>query len=220
MLASPIATRSRLDLSGRIRDWFARLAEIQLDDLDLGNPGDWPAAARAAATGLVFAVALTGAWFFHVDAKRSALDVHDHVLAQLKAEYRDKARQAAPLPALRQRHADLQAAFSALVETLPTGTEVPGLIEDITRAAVVHDLAVERIALAAEHPYEFYVELPIEITLTGRYHALGGFAQAVATLPRIVTLHDFDLTPAQARGALRMAVLARTYRYRVEEERR
>ena len=51
---------------------------------------------------------------------------------------------------------------------------------------------------------DFYAELPISIRLTGGYHQMGQFASGIAALPRIVTLHDIEITPGQqGRGAIR-----------------
>ena len=98
---------------------------------------------------------------------------------------------------------------------LPGDTEVPGLLEDITRAGLGSGLAFEEIKLLPEVAQPFYIELPIQITVTGGYHELATFVSGVAGLPRIVTLHDFALAPASPQGGpkLRLSILAKTYRY-------
>jgi len=98
---------------------------------------------------------------------------------------------------------------------LPSDTEVPGLLEDITRTGLGSGLEFEEIKLLPEVTQPFYIELPIQITVTGAYHDLATFVSGVAGLPRIVTLHDFDLAPVEEGGGpkLRMSILAKTYRY-------
>ncbi|MCY1188244.1 Pilus assembly protein, PilO [compost metagenome] len=66
-----------------------------------------------------------------------------------------------------------------------------------------------------EATQQFYIELPIQISVVGGYHDLATFVSGVASLPRIVTLHDFEITPlSQESGSkLRMSILAKTYRY-------
>jgi type IV pilus assembly protein PilO len=62
-------------------------------------------------------------------------------------------------------------------------------------------------------------ELPITIRLTGGYHEMGKFASGIAALPRIVTLHDIEITPqGSTAGDLTLNVTAKTYRYLDEEE--
>jgi type IV pilus assembly protein PilO len=98
---------------------------------------------------------------------------------------------------------------------LPSDTEVSGLLEDITRTGLGSGLEFEEIKLMPEVTQPFYIELPIQITVTGAYHDLATFVSGVAGLPRIVTLHDFNIeSVAPGSGSkLRMNILARTYRY-------
>ena len=65
---------------------------------------------------------------------------------------------------------------------------------------------------------EFYIEQPIQVEVLGNYHDFGTFVSGVASLPRIVTLHDFSIIPVNNRNALQMTITARTYRYRTEGE--
>jgi type IV pilus assembly protein PilO len=69
---------------------------------------------------------------------------------------------------------------------------------------------------------DFYAELPIKIRLTGSYHEFGEFVSGIAALPRIVTLHDIQITPAEKSGAnydqLQLDLTAKTYRYLDDDE--
>ena len=100
----------------------------------------------------------------------------------------------------------------------PSETEVPGLLEDITNTALGSGLELQEVKLQGEQRRDFYAELPINIRVTGSYHELATFVSSVASLPRIVTLHDLTITPTGGDGEqLNMQVLARTYRYRAGE---
>jgi type IV pilus assembly protein PilO len=62
---------------------------------------------------------------------------------------------------------------------------------------------------------EFYIELPIAIEANGSYHDLGAFVSGMASLPRIVTLHDFEIEMSGDDSSnLSMDITAKTYRYR------
>ena len=112
----------------------------------------------------------------------------------------------------------MQATFGALLRQLPSDTEVPGLLEDITRTALDHELTIESITLQPERRTEFYVELPIDIVVGGDYHKISSFVSGVANLSRIVTLHDFKIAPASSPTDLKMTILAKTYRYLEDEK--
>ena len=88
----------------------------------------------------------------------------------------------------------MEESFGALVSQLPSDTEVPGLLEDITNKGLLNGLEIGSIDLKKEQAKEFYVELPIAIQASGSYHDLGAFISGMAGLPRIVTLHDFQIS--------------------------
>ena len=92
--------------------------------------------------------------------------------------------------------------------------EVPGLIDDISLAALNNGLDLKMISPQKQISTEFYNELPIQIEVEGDYHELGAYVSSVASLPRIVTLHDFSITrKGKDSDSLSLKILAKTYRY-------
>ena len=83
---------------------------------------------------------------------------------------------------------------------LPSDTEVPGLLEDITYTGLGAGLVIDSINLMPEVLHEFYIELPINISVRGTYHDIGTFVSGVSNLPRIVTLHDFSIKKDKETG--------------------
>ena len=133
----------------------------------------------------------------------------------LKQQFSTKAFQAANLEAYKAQMAEMETSFGALLRQLPSDTEVPGLLEDITRTGLGSGLEFEEIKLQPEVAQQFYIELPINIKVVGGYHDLATFVSGVASLPRIVTLHDFEIKTEknEATSKLRMNIVAKTYRY-------
>jgi type IV pilus assembly protein PilO len=108
-----------------------------------------------------------------------------------------------------------------MLRQLPNKTEVPNLLVDISQTGLAAGLEEKLFQPQAEGRKDFYAELPISIRLTGGYHQMGNFASGIAALPRIVTLHDIEITPADkslGQGALVLNVTAKTYRYLDEDE--
>ena len=123
---------------------------------------------------------------------------------------------ATALEAYKVQMAEMEESFGALLRQLPSDTEVPGLLEDITRTGLGSGLEFSEIKLQPEVVQQFYIELPIKISVVGSYHDLATFVSGVASLPRIVTLHDFEVAPVAAEAGssrLAMSILAKTYRY-------
>ena len=191
------------------------LRKVDLADLDLNNLGSWPAAVKAIACLLLLIVVLALGYNFHLKDLEADLDQRHAEEETLKQQFATKAFQAANLEAYKEQMKEMETSFGALLRQLPSDTEVPGLLEDITRTGLGSGLEFEQIKLLPEVTQQFYIELPIQISVLGRYEDLATFASGVASLPRIVTLHDFEMKPVDSDSAsrLRMSVLAKTYRY-------
>ncbi|MGF6088587.1 type 4a pilus biogenesis protein PilO [Pseudomonas sp. 18173] len=199
----------------RLSKWFEGLRRIDINDLDTGNMGSWPPVIKFLVAGLLMLLMLALGYNFSTRDLVSQLDLKREEESTLKEQFAGKARMAANLDLYTRQLKEMENSFGALLRQLPGDTEVPGLLEDITRTGLGSGLEFEEIKLLPEVAQPFYIELPIQITVTGDYHALATFVSGVAGLPRIVTLHDFDLAPVSPEGGskLRLSILARTYRY-------
>lgn len=196
-------------------DRLRELNEIDLNDLDLENVGSWPAAARAIVAVMLFVLIVVLGYYYHIANLSDRLDASERKELELRREFERKAFEAQNLDAYKVQLKEMRDSFGALVSQLPSDTEVPGLLEDISSKGELNGLTIESIDLLDEVREEFYVELPIAIEATGSYHDLGAFISGMAGLPRIVTLHDFDIEmTADDSSNLSMEITAKTYRYR------
>ncbi|NMT65263.1 type IV pilus inner membrane component PilO [Marinobacter orientalis] len=201
-----------------LADSLKSLNEFDINDLDINNAGIWPAPVKAIVILIVFGLILGGGYWFFIKDQYAHLERVQNTEQELRKQYEDKAYQVANLDVFKAQMEEMEETFGALVRQLPSETEVPGLLEDITNTALGNGLALQEVALQGEQQRDFYAELPINIRVTGTYHELASFVSSVASLPRIVTLHDLTITPTGGDGEqLNMQVLARTYRYRAGE---
>jgi type IV pilus assembly protein PilO len=201
-----------------LQDTLEQLRSFDVGDLDVNNIGSWPTPVKAIILVLILALVLALGYFFYLTDKQKELEAAEKAEQGLRSEYESKAFQAANLDEYRRQKEEMEASFGALLRQLPSDTEVPGLIEDITTTALDNELTIASIDLQTERKAEFYVELPITITVSGSYHDLGAFVSGVANLSRIVTLHDFTIKPEGAPADLKMTILAKTYRYMDDED--
>lgn len=197
------------------QDVLRELRELDFNELSVDNLGSWPLPVKVIAWALTFLVLTVAGYFYDISEMRDQLSQVEAKELGLKKEFEDKAFKAANLDALRKQMAEMEQSFGALVSQLPTDTEVPGLLEDITNKGVESGLEIKSIKLQPEQTKEFYVELPINIEVTGTYHDFGTFVSGIAALPRIVTLHDFKIgSDPKTPGVLSMSIVAKTYRYK------
>ena len=198
-----------------LEDITRSLREFDIASLDFENVGSWPVAVKVAIWGLLLIAVLVGGYYYHIKDLQAQLAQVEAKELELKKDFEKKAFQAANLEAYRQQMVEMEESFGALVSQLPSDTEVPGLLEDITNKGLLNGLEIASIQLQKEAAREFYVELPIAISASGSYHDLGAFISGMAGLPRIVTLHDFTITAkGDDANNLGMSIIAKTYRYK------
>jgi len=197
-------------------DTMRSLREFDVNDLDFDNVGAWPTPIKVVILAVLLAAVLFVGYYYHIKDLQLQLAQVETEEVKLREDFEKKAFQAANLEAYRQQMAEMEESFGALISQLPSDTEVPGLLEDITNKGQLNGLKVASIDLQSEVAKEFYVVLPISIVASGSYHDLGAFISGMAGLPRIVTLHDFSINLPSSKDSnqLSMSIIAKTYRYK------
>ena len=193
----------------------------ELKQLDPRDPGRWPFAVRIGAIGIWFLVlAMVLLYMLVWNARKDELAQARGQQATLQDEFKTKHAKAVNLELYKQQLKDIERSFGAMLRQLPGKTEVPNLLVDISQTGLAAGLQQEKFQPQPQVTKDFYAELPFKIRLTGSYHQMGEFVSGIAALPRIVTLHDVVITPANkdAYDQLQMDVTAKTYRYLDDEE--
>ena len=189
----------------------------QLRTLDPRDVGRWPLAVRGFFIAVIFAVFAAFGWYMFVwNDDRPILQKAEADELDLRSQFETKQQRAANLDAYKTQLQEMERSFGAMLRQLPGKTEVPNLLVDISQTGLAAGLQEKLFQPGGEKGNGFYAELPIRIKLVGSYHDFGNFVSGIAALPRIVTLHDIQITPADPKGGydnLTMDVTAKTYRY-------
>ena len=193
----------------------------ELKALDINDVGRWPLVIRAAVIALVFvAVCILGIWFTIIEDKAPVLSHAKQDEAELKITFENKQRKAANYDAYRAQLSQIEQSFGTMLRQLPGKTEIPSLIVDISQTGLAAGLQEKLFRPESEIPRDFYAEKPIRIRLSGGYHEIANFVSGIASLPRIVTLHNINITREGESNfdQLSLEVTAQTYRYLEEAQ--
>ena len=182
----------------------------EINDLDFEQIAIWPREVRIVVAAFVAIIVAALCYYMLIKPKLPIMDAAELKEQELKLQFEAKYRIAANLEAYQAQLAQIKQDFSSMLKSLPTSNETPGLLDDITYVGTSAGLTFELLNWQQEVPKEFYTELPIEMEVSGGYHNFGEFVSNIADLPRIVTLHDFDLR-RQSEG-LSLKLQAKTYR--------
>ena len=192
----------------------------ELKNLDVNDVARWPLVFRAAVILICFlAVTALGIWFTIIKDKLPSLQRAQEDEQTLRITFENKQRKAANYDAYKAQLAEIEQSFGTMLRQLPGETEIPSLIVDISQTGLASGLQEKLFQPQPEIARDFYAEKPIRIRLSGGYHEIANFVSGVAALPRIVTLHDINITPEgkDTFDALSLDVTAKTYRYLDEE---
>ena len=197
-----------------------------IQNLDRNNVGGWPASVKIFFTTLLFGLVLLAGWYFVISDQQNSLNSLVGKEGQLKQEFSEKQAKSVNLEALQQQLDEMQDMLRQLLRQLPSKTEMPELLTDISQTAQSAGLETDLFQPGPETPKDFYAERPISLRFTGTYHQFGTFISGVASLPRVVilTLHDVSLTPktsakgGTSNGQLVLQGTVKTYRYLDDDE--
>ena len=201
---------------------------MNLNDIDFENIGGWPLALRLVAVFLVLAAVLGGGFYFFTQDSIAELEKTEAREAPLKKEFKNKQGKAANLEAYRAQMVEMETRFGSMLRQLPQKAEVADLLVEISQTGLSNNLEFSLFKPSGEARKEFYAELPVNIKVTGTYHDFGGFATGIAALPRIVTIHNVNMSPIKGKASgkdaiepdtkLSITLVAKTYRYLDDEE--
>lgn len=183
----------------------------------------WPV--KAIALLVVLGMVMFAGYHFLITEQTEQLKTVIAKEDELKQVLETRQRRASQLDSYEKQLEEMQNSFGNLIQQLPSSTEIPSLIVDISEKGITNGLEIDLFEPAAEVEKEFYAEKPIKLIAMGSYRELAMFVSDISGLPRIVTIHDIKLTPYEdAKKAaekekvvnLGTAVIENTQRLRME----
>jgi type IV pilus assembly protein PilO len=197
---------------------FDELRHLQVKDVMR-----WPTKTKAIAALVLIALMGIVTWIWFISPENDRYHALHAKEESLKNAVREKQRLAANLPAYQAQIQEMNRRFERFLQQLPNRSQIPSLLDDVTLAGRSRGLEFELFQPLPETKKDFYAEIPVKIKVVGSYDEIGRFVAAVAAMPRIVTIHDIDisrvantgspLVKATATQKLVMQCTATTYRY-------
>jgi len=121
---------------------------------------------------------------------------------------------------LKRLEADLakaQGDLQVAIKLLPTTSEIPSLLKNITKLG--NDSNLEFLLFSPEKQVskEFYIEIPVSIEVLGSYHDVAVFFDKVGKLDRIVNVVNVNMIPIKDLSTmLKTSCKATTFRFKEE----
>jgi type IV pilus assembly protein PilO len=142
------------------------------------------------------AAALAVAYYVYPYTSRAEQLVADSArITQLEEENQKAAREFASgsIEQLRSQTAENRSTLTVMRRLVPTGNEVPALLEEVSTAARRAGLDVGGVTPEPVIPGEKYDTYRYTVTIIGGYHQFGAFLANVGSLARIVAPVNFSI---------------------------
>lgn len=186
------------------------------ESLDSENYGSWPLPVKVTVIGLIITLIAALAWALPISSKIDEINAAESQQQTLLDSYREKESRARHLKAYQEQVVQMEAEFNTLLDQLPKDTRVSELVEGINMTGVGSNIRFQDISVEPEIENEFFIEQPIRIAALGEYHQFGSFISGLAALPRIITMHDFEVSNPQPTldvlPELNLVLQTKTYR--------
>ncbi|HTF95908.1 MAG TPA: type 4a pilus biogenesis protein PilO [Cellvibrio sp.] len=200
-----------------LQNTLEQLKDFDVNNVDFEKIGVWPWPAKIFVCLLLIAVIFIATYYLKISDLNIQLESVSAQEQTLRKTFEQRSFEAANLDAYKAQMEEMKVTFESLLSRLPAKTEVPGLLEDIGTRGNESGLTNVNINFQPDVVAEYYIEVPINISVDGGYHDMGGFVSGVAGMPRIVTLHDFSIMASKDSRVLNMKISAKTYRYKTQE---
>jgi type IV pilus assembly protein PilO len=164
---------------------------------DFNAAGQWPWPIKATAIFLVGLAVFSAGIYFDTMDQIKALEAAEHKEEELKSSFETKQKKAVNLGDYQDQLKQIEAELFEMIRQMPTKEEVASLLTDISQTALASGLEIRLFKPNVAIRKDFYSELPISIEVIGKYQELGSFISGLASLPRIVTIHDISIVPKE-----------------------
>lgn len=179
---------------------------------DLNVAGTWPLPVKIGSFIFVCLMVVGVGTYFDTMEQLAILDSAEQKEQTLKLEFENKHRKSVNLNDYKNQLAQIEASLAEMIRQMPTEAEIASLLVDISQTGLASGLEFKLFKPEASVSKDFYSELPINIEVAGKYQELGLFVSGLASLPRIVTLHNVNIAPqAGTDGVLVMSAVVKTY---------
>lgn len=173
-----------------------QLPEIDFSSLEFKEIGSWPLLLQVAINIATIIIVIVIVYIFMLAPKLDDLNSDISKLDETKKNFKDKYNLIINFDAYKEQMQQIQGAVNGLVEEIPATSDIPSLVDSISKLGETNNLKFVAIKIGEPKAASgFYMELPISLNIVGTYHNLGEFLSDVSMLPRIVTVGNFEIKP-------------------------
>jgi type IV pilus assembly protein PilO len=165
--------------------------------------------------GLVAALTFAN-WYFFIDPDQTAITQRQATLRGLEDELIQKQSIANNLAQFKHEKEILERRLAQALTELPNEANIDDLIRSLSEIGTKSGLVINTIDPAPEVRQSFYASIPVVMSVTGNYHEIGVFLDAISKLARIVNVTNIKMNGAKTvneKLVVQATYVATTFRF-------
>lgn len=162
-------------------------------DITLDDIAYLPTKFRLGIIALTMVVLLALVYWFDTRGQVSQIEQLEKQELQLKTQFSGFVQQSVNSKAYQEQIARLQEQVNGFISQLPDQTELPDLLENITRISQQSQITLTQMQPQKLRNDNLYRVLPITINAQGSYHQLATFISRLENMPTIVLLGNWQM---------------------------
>lgn len=186
---------------------------LRLSELNRSHPATWSWQTQTTLFVMVMVMTTAASWYLHLQPALNLQEHGDRALRTLITSYAEKYPQTAALPSLQQHERALAHHLAHLERQLSLGDDVASVLSDISEAAHRHGLLFDMARPGDPASQHGVSGRPVNLHLSGPYHAIGRFAADIAAMPRLLVLSTMRLTAADSPGLVTLEAIIMAYHH-------
>lgn len=175
-----------------------------------------PSAARGAILAVIALLIGAGYYLMIYEDSQARLQQMQAQEMELQRKLSEVRSIAANIDEFEAEIASLELKLRRVLRQLPNEREIEVVLTDISNLGKTAGIEIKEFTRKPEVAHGFYAEVPIDLLITGEFHAIARFFDLLAGLPRIVNMGSINVTVE--RDSMRQTVLkvsgtATTFRF-------
>lgn len=170
--------------------------------------------------GVIVALSVAN-WYFFIDPMQTQIAARQATLRQLEDELIQKQSIANNLAQFKHEKEILERRLAQALTELPNEANVDDLIRSLSEIGTKSGLTINSIDPQGEQRQSFYASIPIVMGVTGNYHEIGVFLDALSKLARIVNVTNIKMGGAKLvndKLQVNASYVATTFRFLPEQK--
>lgn len=175
--------------------------------------GSWPPWIKFSALLAAFVLAFSVGVGVLGQGTRQELKAKDAEIEALRSQYTQLLIRSSTLHSYRQRVVMMDTQFSEMVDMIPSSLEMAQILDQVSAASQAGGIRILSFKPGTETRGDGFSVIPVEIRLSGEFHGIGRFLEAVSHMTHLLTVDlQIEPDPNAVNGQLILAARVQAYR--------